>query len=208
MSARQRDPLDRLVDFAFGVPIAGAAFARDITKFAAHQAVDAARTAGSTLAVLAVDRQAARAEPFGTIDRPSSPSTAFSSSASSSSTSSSASSSSASRSRVAGRVGAGRSSTGVRDEGLADLDSGAAGAGVTSADLDEELAADADTDIDADIVMAIDGYDELSARQIVELLDGLTDDELTEIELFERDGRGRRTILAKIDAVRAGRTAD
>ena len=55
------------------------------------------------------------------------------------------------------------------------------------------------------IDLAIAGYDSLAASQIVRLLDGLTDDELSAVERYEAAHRGRRTILGKIEQVRAER---
>jgi hypothetical protein len=45
---------------------------------------------------------------------------------------------------------------------------------------------------------AIEGYDNLSASQIVGLLDGLSIDELEEVEVYESGHRRRRTILNRI----------
>jgi hypothetical protein len=47
--------------------------------------------------------------------------------------------------------------------------------------------------------LSIPDYDELSASQVVQRLPGLTRDELEAIRAYETHGRGRRTILGKID---------
>jgi hypothetical protein len=47
--------------------------------------------------------------------------------------------------------------------------------------------------------LAIPDYDELSASQVVERLDGLRPDELAAVRAYEDAHRGRRTILFKID---------
>jgi hypothetical protein len=47
--------------------------------------------------------------------------------------------------------------------------------------------------------LAIPDYDELSASQVVERLDGLSRDELTAVGAYEQAQRGRRTILFKIE---------
>ncbi|MEZ5372174.1 MAG: hypothetical protein R2704_05475 [Microthrixaceae bacterium] len=46
--------------------------------------------------------------------------------------------------------------------------------------------------------LAVPGYDELAASQVVKRLDGLTADELGAVEAYERANRGRRTILARV----------
>ena len=52
--------------------------------------------------------------------------------------------------------------------------------------------------------LPIPGYDELSASQIVERLDGLSKAALDRIKLYELAHRARRTILATIDALTTG----
>ena len=49
-----------------------------------------------------------------------------------------------------------------------------------------------------DVDLAIDGYDQLSARQIVDRLPSLTPDELAAVEAHERAHRRRQTVLARI----------
>ena len=51
--------------------------------------------------------------------------------------------------------------------------------------------------------LAIANYDELSASQVVERLDGLSADELADIRDYELKTRGRRTILGRIDTLTA-----
>jgi hypothetical protein len=51
-------------------------------------------------------------------------------------------------------------------------------------------------------VEAIEGYDNLSASQIVGLLDGLSEQELSEVEIYESSHRRRRTILNRIHQLR------
>jgi hypothetical protein len=46
--------------------------------------------------------------------------------------------------------------------------------------------------------LAIVGYDELAASQVVACLTGLSPDELTAIADYERSHRNRRTVLAKV----------
>jgi hypothetical protein len=47
--------------------------------------------------------------------------------------------------------------------------------------------------------LSIPDYDELSASQVVQRLPGLSNEELAAIRAYETHGRGRRTILGKID---------
>jgi hypothetical protein len=51
--------------------------------------------------------------------------------------------------------------------------------------------------------LAIPNYDQLSASQVVEHLDGLTAGELAEVREYERAHRGRNTILGKIATLTA-----
>jgi hypothetical protein len=51
--------------------------------------------------------------------------------------------------------------------------------------------------------LAIPDYDQLSASQVVEHLDGLTPDELAQVRDYERAHRGRNTILGKIATLTA-----
>lgn len=53
-------------------------------------------------------------------------------------------------------------------------------------------------DHDGDVHLAIDGYDQLSARQIVDRLPSLTADELAAVDAYERSHRRRQTVLARI----------
>lgn len=46
--------------------------------------------------------------------------------------------------------------------------------------------------------LAVPGYDELAASQVVKRLDGLSPDELAAVEAYEQANRGRRTILASV----------
>jgi hypothetical protein len=73
----------------------------------------------------------------------------------------------------------------------------------TRADRDEvagEQASSSDpgTEVTGDDGLAIAGYDQLAARQIVHLLASLTPDELTAVEAHERAHRRRQTVLARI----------
>ena len=52
--------------------------------------------------------------------------------------------------------------------------------------------------------LAIPGYDSLSASQVIERLSGLSPAELDEIRAYELGGRGRRTILNRIDQLQSG----
>ena len=58
---------------------------------------------------------------------------------------------------------------------------------------------DARTDDTTTATLSIPDYDELSASQVVQRLPGLSHDELEAIRAYETHGRGRRTILGKID---------
>ena len=51
--------------------------------------------------------------------------------------------------------------------------------------------------------LAIEGYDHLAARQVVDRLEGLTDVELDAVERYESTHRRRRTVLGKIDQLRS-----
>jgi hypothetical protein len=46
--------------------------------------------------------------------------------------------------------------------------------------------------------LPIEGYDQLSARQIVDRLDSLTDTERAHVESYERANRRRQTVLGRI----------
>jgi hypothetical protein len=56
----------------------------------------------------------------------------------------------------------------------------------------------------ADDLLAIPGYDDLSASQIVDRLDGLSRDELEAIRSHEAAHRGRNTVLGKIEQLTRG----
>ncbi len=51
--------------------------------------------------------------------------------------------------------------------------------------------------------LAIPGYDTLSASQVVERLDGLSASDLDAVRRYESANRNRRTILGKLDQLRA-----
>lgn len=51
--------------------------------------------------------------------------------------------------------------------------------------------------------LAIEGYDHLAARQVVDRLDGLTTVELGAVERYEAAHRRRRTVLGKIEQLRS-----
>ena len=55
--------------------------------------------------------------------------------------------------------------------------------------------------------LALSDYDHLSSAQIVSKLAGLDESELDAIEVYERAGRHRRTILGKIEQLRAAHGA-
>lgn len=65
--------------------------------------------------------------------------------------------------------------------------------------LAEEAATDAPSTADADAALAIPDYDELSASQVVDRLEGLSDADLEAIRAHEVASRARNTILGKID---------
>ena len=50
--------------------------------------------------------------------------------------------------------------------------------------------------------LAIPGYDQLAASQVVARLSGLSPAALDRVEAYERAHRGRRTVLAKIRQLR------
>ena len=60
-------------------------------------------------------------------------------------------------------------------------------------------AADADEQRAQAEALPVPDYDELSASQVVERLDGLSRDDLAAVRAYEKAHRGRRTILFKID---------
>lgn len=62
---------------------------------------------------------------------------------------------------------------------------------------------DAGTDGPAVESLAIPGYDTLAASQVVPRLDDLSDDELADVQEYERAHRGRMTILSRIAQLRA-----
>ena len=51
--------------------------------------------------------------------------------------------------------------------------------------------------------LAIDDYDHLAARQVVDRLGGLTADELAIVDAYERSHRHRQTILRRIEQLRS-----
>ena len=55
--------------------------------------------------------------------------------------------------------------------------------------------------------LAVPGYDTLSASQVIARLEGLTPEELRDVAAHERAGRGRRTILNRIDQLLAAASA-
>jgi hypothetical protein len=66
--------------------------------------------------------------------------------------------------------------------------------------LGAAVAPDSDT-------LALADYDHLSSAQVVAKLSGLDAGELDAIEMYERSGRHRRTVLGKIDQLRSGGVA-
>lgn len=64
----------------------------------------------------------------------------------------------------------------------------------------DDSATDAPSSDDADPdSLAIAGYDDLTAREIIALLDGVAPDELAAVRAHELAGRSRKTVLAKLD---------
>jgi len=55
----------------------------------------------------------------------------------------------------------------------------------------------------AGATLAIPGYDSLSASQVLPRLDGLSEDELEAVRVYESDHRGRKTILGRISQLQA-----
>ena len=53
-------------------------------------------------------------------------------------------------------------------------------------------------------LLAIPGYDSLSAPQVVQRLDGLSRDELEAVRAYEAASRGRKTILSRIAQLQSG----
>jgi hypothetical protein len=75
----------------------------------------------------------------------------------------------------------------------------------TSADDAADDVADDVADGVPDVTsLALADYDHLSSAQIVAKLDGLDAVEREAIERYERNGRHRRTVLGKLDQMRAG----
>jgi hypothetical protein len=56
----------------------------------------------------------------------------------------------------------------------------------------------------AAVVLAIPGYDALSASQVVPRLEGLNASELEAVRAYEESGRGRKTVLSRIAQLQAG----
>ena len=52
--------------------------------------------------------------------------------------------------------------------------------------------------------LAIPGYDTLSASQVVQRLGGLSAEELEAVRAYEESGRGRKTILARVEQLQSG----
>jgi hypothetical protein len=52
--------------------------------------------------------------------------------------------------------------------------------------------------------LAIPGYDALSASQVVQRLAGLSGPELEDVRAYEAATRGRKTILNRVEQLRAG----
>jgi hypothetical protein len=69
-------------------------------------------------------------------------------------------------------------------------------------DQDHEAADATDAEVPDTDSLALADYDHLSSAQIVSKLAGLDDDELDAVEVYERAGRHRRTILGKIEQLR------
>jgi hypothetical protein len=70
--------------------------------------------------------------------------------------------------------------------------SSSTGSSTTSAEIDV-------TDSEASSPQPFDGYDDLPADRLVQLLSKFPASELAIIRLYEQKQRGRRTVLAKID---------
>jgi hypothetical protein len=71
--------------------------------------------------------------------------------------------------------------------------------GVPDGEVPVRIVDDLETPPNADEeLLPIDGYDALAASQIVARLEGLAPRELRQVEAYERDHRGRRTILHRI----------
>jgi hypothetical protein len=56
----------------------------------------------------------------------------------------------------------------------------------------------------AAVILAIPGYDALSASQVVPRLEGLNTSELEAVRAYEESGRGRKTVLSRIAQLQAG----
>ena len=79
------------------------------------------------------------------------------------------------------------------------LDAEVADDGVVDAEVVEESAADADGADEEPEPLPIAGYDELTAREIVGLLDELTTAQRQRIRVHEESNRQRKTVLGKLD---------
>ncbi len=83
--------------------------------------------------------------------------------------------------------------------------------GPVDADLEPVVvpaAAPAAADAPAPDSLPIEEYESLAASQVVARLASLTPSELADVERFERAHRGRRTVLGKVDQLRAGAVID
>lgn len=132
----RRDPLDRAIDFAFGVPIATTAFVREATRLALHSIGD--RVVGE--------------RPTPSVDTdardPRDP---------------------------------------VSNDAVSTTDAPVTGIPVTGVLVE----------------IPIEGYDSLSAREILVALDELDAIGLVAVESYEVAGRARRTILSRVAALRS-----
>lgn len=70
------------------------------------------------------------------------------------------------------------------------------------AETDGDEVEPSSTPVAAD-ALPIDDYDHLAARQVVDRLDGLTADELTFVDRYEREHRHRQTVLRKIEQLQS-----
>ncbi len=103
--------------------------------------------------------------------------------------------------RLAGKIAAQQSPTGITrlvDE-LSDVVASAVGLRQPSpeADLPEE-------DIEGhEIELPIDGYESMAATELLELLEPLSDQDLSELLAFEQDHRARATVINRIRQLRS-----
>ncbi len=107
---------------------------------------------------------------------------------------------------VAQQVGAGVARSVFEATGRAKVhDESAQSASASARDATTASSAHDDGGSDGGVVGGIEAYATLSAAEVIERLDSLSDDDLHAVELFELEHRRRRTVLARIAKIREER---